>query len=169
MKSRKTAIPADSLTRRFPPADYADAFACDAEGGGDLSADDVLIALWTAMPGWVNALFGVRNALVRLVGLRGGGMKERADLLESTIRGGGSMDMVSVAAKSDRETVLKLSDKHLDALMSVHIARAGGTQTVTAITSVYYHNLLGRIYFFLIRPFHKPIVKSMLKSTLKNY
>lgn len=164
MKSRKTTIPDDSLTRRFPPADYADAFACGM--AGESSPDEVLLSLWTGMPGWVDLLFRVRNALVRIVGLKGGGRKDRNDLLKKVLCGEENTKPVSVAARSECETVLKISDKHLDALMSVHIALPETDRTLTLTTLVYYHNRLGRIYFYAIRPFHKWVVMSMLKRTI---
>lgn len=166
MKTYKTDIPGDSLTRRYLPADYADAFACEVIDAKPLSAEDIIVCLWTVMPGWVNAFFRLRNVLVRPFGLKGDESKERAAELEDIIRNGGNTGLASVADKSGSETVLKLSDKHLDAYMSVHIAENGDSQTITVITIVHYHNALGKVYFFFVRPFHKIIVSSMLKSTL---
>lgn len=167
MKTYKTDIPSDSLTRQYLPADYIDAFACDATGAKPLSAEDIMVCFWTVMPGWVNALFRLRNVLVRPFGLKGDESKERTAELENIIRNGGSTGLASVADKSGSETVLKLSDNHLDAYMSVQTSQINNKQTVTAITLVYYHNRLGRVYFFFIRPFHGVIVKSMLKCAIK--
>lgn len=167
MKSFKTSIPEDSLTQQFIPTDYTDAFACEAVDAENISADNVMIEFWTVMPGWVNALFKLRNVLVRPFGLKTDNERDKTEGLKNTIRNGGSFGLASLAAKSENETVLLLSDKHLDAYMSVHLSRKGNSRIVTAITVVHYHNSLGKTYFLFIRPFHKVIVKSMLKSTLK--
>jgi hypothetical protein len=168
MKSHKTDIPVDSLTQQYLPVNYADAFACEVTGAKELSADEIMISFWTVMPGWVNALFKLRNLLVRPFGLDTGEDRDHSEKLKSMIRAGnGNNGLMSVVAKSGNETVILLSDKHLNAYMSVFISTKDKLQKVTAITLVHYHNRLGRIYFFFIRPFHKVIIKSMLRSTLK--
>lgn len=168
MKSFKTSIPKDSLARKFIPANYSDAFACEVIHTENLSADDILIEFWTVMPGWVNTLFKLRNTLVRPFGLRTDNQENRSEDFKSMIRNGGALGVASVVAKSENETVLLLSDQHLDAYMSVYLSRKADIQTITAITVVHYHNTLGKLYFFFIRPFHKIIVKSMLKRILIN-
>jgi hypothetical protein len=168
MKSYKTDIPPGSLIQQYLPADYADTFVSEVTEKKELLADDIIISLWTVMPGWVNALFKLRNILVRPFGLETGESENHPEKLKVMLRSGsGSNGLMSVTGKSDNETVILLSDKHLDTHMSVYIEEKGTSQLVMVITLVHYHNRLGKIYFFFIRPFHKVIVKSMLKSTLK--
>ncbi|GBU08764.1 hypothetical protein AwDysgo_20950 [Bacteroidales bacterium] len=168
LKIFKTAIPIDSLTRKYLPVDYTDAFACKLRNAKKLSADELQVALWTVMPRWVNALFKLRNALVRPFGLKTDTPEDIDEKLKNMISNQGeSVGAMSLLAKSENETLLLLSDSHLDAYASIHIATDGDTQTVTTITLVKYHNRFGRIYFFFIKPFHKVVVKSGLKSTLK--
>lgn len=168
MKSYQTNIPANSLTKQYLPADYTDAFACEVAKAKSLSADEVMIKFWTVSPRWIDSLFKLRNVLVRPFGLETGEEENRTEKLKEMIRSGnGSSRIMSVVAKSSHETVVLLSDKHLDAYMSVVVEEGCNSQIVTAITLVHYHNKLGKVYFFFVRPFHKVIVKSMLKSTLK--
>lgn len=115
MKAVKRAdIPADSLVEKYLPADYTDAFNCEVATEKPFSADDVMVDFWTAQTSWVSALFRLRNFLVRFVGLQGS-EKPDAAAFERFIREGGTYRFASVAAKNDHETVLLLSDKHLDA------------------------------------------------------
>lgn len=168
MKSYKTEIPQNSLTQAYLPVDYTDAFASEVVFTKKLSADEIMINFWTIMPRWVNGLFKLRNLLVRPFGLDAGDYESRREGLEAMIHTGSrSNGLMSVAAKSDNETVVLLTDKHLNAYLSVYIAECNRLQTITAITLVHYHSRFGRIYFFFIRSFHKIVVKSMLKSTLK--
>ena len=168
MKCHKTIIPANSLTQKYLPVDYTDAFACEVTNTKKLSADEMMIVFWTAMPGWANALFKLRNVLVRPFGLVTEEGKDYVEELKEMIHtGSGSAGLMSVTAKSDNETVVFLSDKHLDVYMSVFVEEEGRLQTATAITLVRYHNRLGKIYFSLIGLFHKVIVKSTLKNTLR--
>ena len=168
MKCRKTNIPADSLVRQVLPANHTDAFSCDVPGEMTCSADDLQVSFWTVMPGWVNALFKLRNLLVKPFGLKGDSEKSlegMADAIRTGISPNGSM--MTVPFKNDRETVLKLTDKHLDAHASVYLEKEKEKTRVIVITLVHYHNRLGKAYFFFIKPFHNMVVKSTLKSTLK--
>lgn len=168
MKCYKTDIPTDSLIQQYLPANHKDAFACEVTGAEKLSADEMMINFWTVVPDWVDALFKVRNLLVRPFGLKTGENEDYIKQFEEMIRmGKGGNEIMSVAAKSDNETVLLLSDKHLDAYMAVHMSSKDDLQTVKALTVVHYKNVFGKIYFFFIRPFHAVIVKSVLLNTLK--
>jgi hypothetical protein len=170
MKTKKTSIPSDSLVRRWLPAGYVDAFACEVDTAHEISPDEIMVAFWSMEVGWVRALFRLRDFLVRFVGLQGAeGMD--FDEFKRTIRQGGSYRFMSVAAKNDHETVVLLSDKHLDAWLSVHVADTGTgarrQKKVSAITAVRFKNNLGRLYFFVIRPFHAVIVKTLLERAIK--
>jgi hypothetical protein len=46
----------------------------------------------------------------------------------------------------------------------VHVAFAGAGRSVTATTVVLTHNLLGRVYLAIILPFHRLIVRAMLRQ-----
>lgn len=165
MKAKKSVIPPYSLTRKYLPADYSDAFAIEAETDAALSPDDIMIAFWTGQARWVRRLFRLRHFLVQFVGLKGSKGFD-PDKFREAIRNGGSYGFASVAVKNDRETVLLLSDSHLDAYLSTHIAVGETSETVTAVTLVHFKNRLGRVYFFVIRPFHNLIVKSVLKRAV---
>lgn len=180
---RKTEVPPDSLVEKYLPADYTDAFSCEVVTEKPFTADDVVVGFWTGQTGWVAALFRLRHFFVRFVGLQGDDGLDLA-AFERCIREGGSYRFASVPAKNDHETVLLLSDKHLDAWLSVYVAegereqgddvcgQAGTTgevpcKTIFAITVVRFHNRLGRVYFFLIRPFHNLVVQSMLRQSIE--
>ena len=126
-----------------------------------ISPDDLMTAFWTTMPGWVNTLFKLRNALVRPFGLQtdNGDAKQ----LEKAIRSGRDYRMMSVVGKTDNETVISLDDKHLKAYLSVYAE----AHEIHLSTLVRYHNRLGFFYFNLIHPFHTLVVKSMFRRIIK--
>ena len=161
---KKTTIPADSLVERFLPTDYTDAYCREVAPEKTLSPDEIMIGLWnsTRQIWWMAALFRLRNFLVRFVGLKG---EEGFDVgaFEKAIREGGSYGFTSVPAKNSHETVMMLTDKHLDAWLSVYVTAEGTRKLVYVITVVKFKQRLGRVYFFVIRPFHAIIVKSLLK------
>ncbi len=165
--TKKTTIPEDSLVKQFLPADYTDAYCREVTTEKTLSPDDLMIGFWTSTRElwWMAALFRLRNFLVRFVGLKGEEGMDVAEF-ERAIREGGAYGFTSVTAKSDHETVMMLTDKHLDAWLSVYVAEGGVQKRVYLITIVKFKQRLGRIYFFFICPFHAIIVKSLLKRTI---
>ncbi|MDR2650786.1 MAG: DUF2867 domain-containing protein [Prevotellaceae bacterium] len=168
IKVTKSTLPADSLIQKYLPADYVDIFAATAPENERLTPDNLLIALWTDFPKWLQWLFRLRAILVRPFGLKSGGGDDFLKQFPETIRSGGNYGFVDVPAKNDNETVMQLSDKHLTAKLSVHIALITDNQLKISInTVVHYRNLLGKVYFFIIRPFHKFIVKIIAKRGIK--
>ncbi len=164
MKVKSTPIPIDSSVNKYLPANYSDVFSCETTSN-TLSPDDIVTSFFTDMPGWVNALFKLRHFLVRFVGLKGDDGDIRQ--LEECIRTGGKNGFVSVPDKNDHETVLLLEDKHLNAYLSVYVTKLNSNkQNVSLITVVHFNKKLGNIYFSIIKPFHKIVVKSMLKRVL---
>jgi len=161
MKTEKCSLPADSNLREYLPVDYTDSFSVVSDEELTASSEDMMVSFWTDMPGWVNALFAVRNAAVRLVGLRGD--KGSLQKLENCIRNGGTDRLVTVV-KHEGEDVMIMKDKHLDAYISVKIYYK---RKVYINTLVKYHNNLGRVYFLVIRPFHGIIVRQMLKRAVR--
>jgi hypothetical protein len=165
MKVNKSTIPSGSLIEEYLPADYSDVYACEVNSRKEIIPDDIMVNFWTDFPSWINGLFRLRNFLVKFVGLKGA-ENDNVKEFEQSIRTGETYDFVSVPAKSDNETVLLLSDKHLNAYISVHIESEEEHKTISAITLVNFNNKLGRFYFFVIRPFHGLVVKSLLKRSV---
>lgn len=167
MKITKSTIPSDSLTNNYLPANYKDAFSCLFAYDQELNADDLQVAFWTKHPAWIGYLYAVRNGVVKIFGLKtdkGEGLR-----VESCVREGKCSANFCVDAKAPKETVVKLSDKHLDAYMSIYLEKLEEHQKIiTVITVVDIHNWLGYIYFYAICPFHKLVVKGMMKYVLKD-
>ena len=166
MKVKKVEIPKDSLINGFLPANYSDAFSCNFNTAKEITADDIQVVFWTEWPKWVKRLFKIRNFIVKVVGLEGD--RPNDGTIEDCIRNDKKLKDFSVVCRSENETVIKLNDKHLDAYMSVYLSNAEDNQkSVASITVVDIHNKLGHIYFYLICPFHKIVVKGMLKQVIK--
>ncbi len=155
------------MVRKILPADYTDAYYREVTTEKTLSPDDLMIGFWTSTRElwWMAALFRLRNFLVRFVGLKGEEELEVAEF-ERAIREGSSYGFSSVSAKDDHETVMMLTDKHLDTWLSVYVAEEGVRKRVCLITVVKFKQRLGRVYFFVIRPFHAIIVRSLLKRAI---
>ncbi len=137
------AIPEKSLVQKYIPANYWDAYKCAISSDYRITADDLQIAFWTdQQPQWLTKLFKIRDSIVKWFGLQ----TDKGDRkkLEQCIKNGGTYNIFTVTDKSENETVLLLSDKHLNAHMSVYIEEnQSGTKNIYVITIVHIHNLLG--------------------------
>lgn len=167
MEIKKASISKTDLISQFLPADYTECLQCNFSSTKKITADDIMVAFWTVPPQWIDSLFKLRDMLVKPFGIQGGSDGSKQEL-EKCIRAGGTYRFMSISAKSDEETILCASDKHLVMYLSIKIKELNESdKQVTASTLVKFHNLLGRAYFFIIYPFHCIIVKAMMKSVLK--
>jgi hypothetical protein len=160
-------VPPGSLAANFLPADYVDVYACETDAEGPITPDDVMVGFWRdSQSAWVGALFRLRNFAVRFVGLKGSkGFDPNA--FERAIREGGTHGFVSIPAKDANETVMLMDDRHLDAYLSVRVENRERHRAVSVITLVRFKIGLGRLYFFVIRPFHGIIAKHLLRRAVE--
>ena len=165
IKVTKSTIPSGSLIENYVPVHYSDVYAYTSDFPKEIIADDMMVCFWTDMPVWIKALFKLRDFLVKFAGLKSSWSNDMKEF-EKCIRTGGTYEFVSVPAKNGNETVLLLSDRHLNAYISIHVENREKHKTISAITLVNFKNKLGRVYFFIIRPFHGLIVKSLLKRSV---
>lgn len=167
MEIRKAQILQSDLINQYLPANFTECLQCNFASSKKVTADDIMIQFWTVSPKWVNALFKLRDILVKPFGIKGGNEGNKA-ALEESIRSGRTYSFMSIPAKTDNETILSANDKHLVMYLSVKVQELNERdKELTISTLVKFHNLLGRVYFFFIYPFHCIIVKSMLRSVIK--
>ena len=135
-------------------AQFSDAFSIAVDGAA-LDARQAAENMLGYRPRWIKALMALRNYLVTPFGLK-----------TPTRNRPVSADTVGifpVLSESPDRLVAGFNDKHLDFRVVVDVASAGPGQQVTATTLVLTHNLLGRFYLAIILPFHRLIVRAMLR------
>jgi Protein of unknown function (DUF2867) len=69
-----------------------------------------------------------------------------------------------VLSESPNRLVAGFNDRHLDFRVVVDVTPSDQGQRVTATTLVLTHNLLGRAYLAIIMPFHRLVVRAMLRQ-----
>jgi len=116
------------------------------------------------VPEWVKLLLQVRNSIVRLFGLKTG--ETQIANIADYYPVGSKAVYFTVSDRNETEIVMNLIDAHLNFRTSVMLVRKEFSTTISLMTIVKFNNKTGRIYFFLIKPFHKIIIKSLLKRLI---
>ncbi len=134
-------------------AQFADAFRV-AVAMERITARQAAERMLRDPPRWITRLLRLRNRAVAPFGLitkpRAG---DRADRI----------GLFPVLSDAPDRLVAGLDDAHLDFRLIVEVAPDGQGSRVTATTVVRTHNLLGRAYLAAILPFHRVIVRAMLR------
>jgi len=146
------AIPANSLILNgFGKVDYHDTYQIQKET--EKNAEEISKEIMQ-MPKWVSVLMKLRNRIVGVFGLKTDKNPEKTD------------NFFSVIENNENEIVMGEVDKHLDFRLSV--LKNSAEKTISLTTVVHFNNIWGNIYFFPVRPFHKIILKTVLKRYLKS-
>nr|WP_314434275.1 DUF2867 domain-containing protein [uncultured Brevundimonas sp.] len=149
-RSSQTAIrPAPSPMPHavLPDADWGDAYVTRSTAS---TARQALEHMMRQTDGWPAQLLALRNRLARLVGLHAASFALGA-------HGG-----FPVVSETPDEIVLGFNDRHLDFRIVATLLHGPATQLRVA-TLVERHGLAGRAYIALIAPFHRMIVRHMMR------
>lgn len=136
-------------------AQFMDAYRLEVDGKA-LDAREAAMRMMARAPRWVDALVALRNLIVAPFGLKTSGAAERAprDII----------GIFPVVSETPERLVAGFNDKHLDFRVVLDVATSGQRQSVTATTLVLTHNRLGRTYLAVITPFHRLVVRAMLRQ-----
>lgn len=136
-------------------ADYTDTYTTTVRNARCMTAPDLFRLMFVRYPKPVQYLLRLRNRLVKPFGLKAGG---------------GFTDLIQ--EQNEENVVFGKQDKHLTFEVRLTCAPPDTYKQCQAIqitTSVQFHNTLGRVYFFFIRPFHCLICRSLLKRAARNW
>jgi hypothetical protein len=154
MKIREVAPDVDTAVL-LAGAQFADAFRIAVEGP-PLDARMAAQRMMGRSPRWVETLLSLRNALVAPFGLKTSGAGEKS--------AGGLIGIFPVLSETPDRLVAGFDDHHLDFRVVVDVESFSEGQQVTATTLVRTHNWLGRAYLAIILPFHRLVVRSLLRQ-----
>ncbi|MHC1774946.1 MAG: DUF2867 domain-containing protein [Lentimicrobium sp.] len=148
----------------FDKIHYLDCYRIHMQS--DFGIDKITTEIFRT-PKWVNILMSLRNNIVGLFGLNTGSIEEKN--IEPYYPVGSKAVYFQVLKRSENEIVMAENDKHLNFRTSVFVERAQTRTSIYLSTIVHYNNILGRLYFLPVRPFHKIIVKSLLRRYANEY
>lgn len=139
------------LIDKYLPADYCDSVFRRINPDSPLSPDSIFEQMFCDFPKPVAWLMNLRNAIVRPLGLNGGG---------------GFRKLVS--ERNEEEIILCKNDKHLNFQVGIYCSYPeDGWQEASVTTVVKFNNFLGRLYFIGIWMFHKLLVKSLFRKAVR--
>ena len=149
---KKVAAPLPSAF--LEGANWADAyeFCYLKKKQNALEAAEVMFA--PTPPLWIRALNAMRNRVVGLFGIKPGQIT-----IDSTKSGA-----FPIVAQSDETVVYGFDDWHLNFRIALQIRDTPTGRAVTLTTLVHRKNWYGYCYIFLISPFHRLIVKHLLRN-----
>jgi Protein of unknown function (DUF2867) len=147
--------PDTDSARWLDGAQFADAFRVAVDSGA-IDARGAATRMLGRPVRWIDALIALRNLLVAPFGLKSSGVADKGRL--------GMIGLFPVISETPERLVAGFDDSHLDFRVVIDVAAAGRGQHVTATTLVRTHNWLGRTYLAVIKPFHRLVVKTLLRQ-----
>lgn len=170
----KTTLPKNSLLHLdYKTYDFVDSYQSKLNDAGNaITTVDIGRAFFSGGPEWIGKLFALRNKIVGLFGLKTPGETENRDeqLANFKCEKGERLGLFQVFDRTENEVILGEDDKHLNFRISLYLSEirdGDSTRNLTISTTVVFHNWWGRLYFMPVRPFHKLIVPSMLKQSIR--
>ena len=136
-------------------AQFVDAFRIETSDRA-LDARHAAERMLARQPRWIETLTRLRNILVAPFGLKTSGANRTAPRE--------MIGLFPIVSETPDRLVAGFNDKHLDFRVVVDVAASGAARNVTATTLVKTHNWLGRTYLAIILPFHRLVVRSLLRQ-----
>lgn len=138
--------------RDIPAPDYADASIVPIATG-----ESVDPAAWArrifspdTIPFWVRAALGLRQAVVPVIGVA------RAP-----------HDVFTIREQGDDEVLIAFDDSHLDFRCGIAVDEPARLLRVT--TTVRFHGVRGRLYFWPVRFAHPIVVRAMIRAAARSW
>lgn len=151
-----TKVPADSrIAGRYPVMHLADAYAVALPPEASLDPERLARFVFSQQPAWIGQLMRLRDVLMGPFGVKTAQQLQAAD--------GGHRPRVGIFRIYEiapDEIVLGEDDTHLDFRLSLLVR----PPQLIVSTVVQCHNRLGRAYIRMIAPFHRAVVKAMLRQ-----
>lgn len=149
-----TSVPKDSIINiGFGDYGYFDFYEIKVKGHYEV--EHISKELFES-PKWVELLLSLRDSIVKPFGLKTS--KDAKDSLKSE-----DDFFFRFIERNENEIVGGEDDAHLNFRASVMSKPIEDQSIIRISTLVKFNNFFGRLYFFPVKPFHKIIIKSMLK------
>jgi hypothetical protein len=164
---RQCGMPAScAFSRELAKLYYWDSFEARLSRAG-LSMTDIYLGIFAHLPGWANRLLILRTKIVSVFGIKGptSAQLDNVEIKKKYVVGE-KIALFTLLSQDDNEIVAGGNDKHLEFRVSVLRLSEDGVSKVAVTTIVIPHNFFGKAYLFLILPFHKFGVKTIMSNAV---
>ena len=163
MLIKKIPLPENSLFKKLPVKyNYSDSYSA-LQPIKDLNPEVFATNFLSGFPSWVHALLELRHFLVKRLKIAYG--NEAINSSFQPLQKGNKFSFCEIIDFNNEELLLYAPDKHLDIWISFMVISTELKQELIITTIVKFNNLAGRLYFVIIKPFHKLIIKSKMRKT----
>lgn len=161
MRAKADRLPLSAkLHNHIGPNDFVDCFSVElGKNASQASIDELARGFATTPPKWAQFLLVLRNILVQPFGLRtefDGDQSQKGEC-----KPGELINFFRIYHRDKNEILMGDDDTHLDYRVSVYRS-PNRPDKLYAATWVHRNNWIGHSYLFLVKPFHKMIVRSMV-------
>lgn len=154
----KTEVPYSSAYKQYiSDIDYSDAYSVILEDE-TLCIEEIYRNIFIYRPLWMRNLLMMRNKVVGLFGLK----TEVSFDDRKSFEVGKQVGFFEIYSIEENEIIAGEDDKHLNFRVSVLKQH----NMLVVSTLVHYNNLFGKVYMMMIAPFHKLIVKVLLRRMI---
>jgi len=161
-KVNTAQLPTESVCREhIATIDFQDAFKVKLVDL-NISIENIYINVFAQSPKWINNLLALRNRIVAVFGINVD--KETPEVTIENLKVGSKTGIFFIYAIHKNEIIAGDNEKHLKFIVSV----LKQNDEAFISTLVQYNNRFGRIYFSIVKPFHKMVVKKLLRDAVKN-
>lgn len=165
MRAQEVAIIADALLYPLlPGSQFAHASRIRLAQRPD-SAVQAYLDIAQQVPAWFDGLMRLRNAGMRLLGMKDlGGIRSVPARVPPQLAIGDRLGIFTVQALRADGVVLGDSDRHLRVALSLELQPADGGCHLQLSTVVHLHRPFGRLYMLPVAPLHRLIVPRLLQN-----
>ncbi|AXT59200.1 DUF2867 domain-containing protein [Aquimarina sp. AD10] len=149
-------IPINSLINTISKkVDYSDTYATTNHSD---SLDKITNKVFADFPDWVKTLMKLRNVIAKKIELK----TQKPSDYSTEFKIGGYIGFFKIYKIMTDEINLGADDKHLDFRVSIYNSH-DPTYNIKVSTIVQYNKSFGKVYMVIVKPFHKLIMKQIVK------
>jgi hypothetical protein len=162
-------LPVESvLNSSLRRIDFADAYEMRLSKP-EIQTSDAYVAIFCYPPTWVQVLMNLRGHIALRLGLTHPlDVREIGPDEQPKVVTGARVGSFTVQSVHPSELIVGNDDKHLNFRISTMKTEREGQFYITVSTAVEIHNMLGRAYMFVVKPFHRFLAPYMLRRAVSS-
>jgi len=167
LQVREVPVPEQSgLLPSLNRVDFADAYEAPLRYP-NIDIGDAYLAIFDFAPAWVRGLMSLRGFIALRLGLAHPfNGQPLAHAQKPQLQPGVRTGPFTVQSLKSDCVIVGDDDTHLSFRISVLKTERDGQWFITVSTGVEIHNRLGKIYMFVVKPFHRFLARFMVRQAL---